>query len=149
GSDRLAASVGAFGLYPGQDTLVVDAGTCVKYNFTNRNNEYLGGAISPGLQMRFKAMHQLTGRLPLVIPDDQFNKLVGTTTEESLLSGVINGLIHETDGFINDYKKQYPQLKVVFTGGDTSFFVKRLKNSIFADHDLVLKGLNDILIYNS
>jgi type III pantothenate kinase len=149
GSDRLAASVGAYDLYPNQNVLVIDAGTCVKYNFTNSDNEYLGGAISPGLQMRFRAMKEFTNRLPLVSAGYSFNKLIGTTTEESLLSGVINGIIYEIDGFINDYKEHYPDLKVVLTGGDTGFFVNRLKNSIFAHPNLVLKGLNTILIYNS
>lgn len=149
GSDRLAASVGAFSIYPFKDILVIDAGTCLKFNFTNKNNEYLGGAISPGLQMRFKALQHFTDKLPLVNLKGDFNKLIGNTTEESILSGVINGIINETEGVINEYKKNYPDLTIVVTGGDTEFFAKRLKNRIFAHPHLILNGLNEILIFNS
>ncbi len=149
GSDRIAAAVGAHNFYPNKNVLSIDAGTCLKFNFTNANNEYLGGAISSGLQLRFKALHDYTHRLPKVILDDSFDKLIGGTTQESILSGVINGIICETDGIIDSYKKQYPDLVVAFTGGDTDFFVKRLKNSIFTHPNLVLTGLNEILIYNS
>lgn len=148
GSDRLAAAVGADYLYPKNDVLVIDVGTCIKYNFTNSNGEYLGGAISPGIQMRFKAMHTFTARLPLVEKDTDFNQLIGTTTEDSLLSGVMMGVLAEVNGMMDAYQKQYPYVKFVFTGGDAPFFEKRLKNSIFAEPFLVLKGLNVILDYN-
>jgi type III pantothenate kinase len=149
GSDRLAASVGGYALYPNKNVLVIDAGTCVKFNFTNSNNEYLGGAISPGLQMRFKALKHFTDKLPLVNFDENFEKLIGQSTEESILSGVINGVLIEADGVINEYRKAYPDLTILVTGGDTGFFAKRLKNRIFAHPHLVLNGLNEILIYNS
>lgn len=149
GSDRLAASIGAYQLYPNQNVLVIDAGTCIKFNFTNKNNHYLGGAISPGIQMRFKSLQQFTDKLPLVNFNPDFEKLIGTTTEESLLSGVINGVLQEVDGIINEYKLLYPDLTIVVCGGDTEFFAKRLKNRIFAHPHLVLSGLNEILIYNS
>lgn len=149
GSDRLAASVGAYSLYPNKNVLVVDSGTCLKFNFTNEKNEFLGGAISPGLQMRFKALQQFTDKLPLVNFNGDFDKLVGQNTEESILSGVINGILQETDGVINEYKKLYPDLTIVITGGDTDFFAKRLKNRIFAHPYLVLVGLNETLIFNS
>lgn len=149
GSDRLAAAIGAYSLYPVKTNLVIDAGTCLKFNLTTGSGEYLGGAISPGLQMRFKALQQFTDKLPLVAMSDTFNKLVGQTTEESILSGVINGILQETEGVINEYKKLYPDLTIVVTGGDTDFFAKHLKNRIFAHPHLVLVGLNEILIYNS
>lgn len=149
GSDRLAASVGAFSMYPSQNVLVVDTGTCIKYNFTNKDNHYLGGGISPGLQMRFKALQHFTDKLPLVKCDSDFKKLIGTNTEESILSGVIHGVLHEVDGVINAYKTEYPDLTIVVSGGDTEFFAKRLKNRIFAHPHTVLIGLNEILIYNS
>lgn len=149
GSDRLAASVGAYSLYPNKNVLVIDSGTCLKFNFTNEKNEFLGGAISPGLQMRFKALQHFTDKLPLIPFNENFDKLIGQTTEESILSGVINGILQETDGVINEYKKQYPDLTIVITGGDTDFFAKRLKNCIFAHPHLVLTGLNETLIYNS
>lgn len=145
GSDRLAASIGAFELYPDKNVLVIDAGTCIKYNFTNTANDYLGGAISPGLKMRFKALHDYTSRLPLLELDDTYNALIGTTTQSSILSGVMNGSVAEVDGFIELYKEQYPDLICVITGGDSEHLAKRLKNSIFTHQNLVLKGLNHIL----
>jgi type III pantothenate kinase len=149
GSDRLAASIGAFTLYPNKNVLVIDAGTCLKFNFTTSSNEYKGGAISPGLQMRFRALHEFTARLPLVKFDDSFDKLVGESTEESILSGVLNGFAGETDYIIDQYKQQYTGLIVVVTGGDEPFLSKHLKNRIFAHPNMVLRGLNEILIYNS
>lgn len=148
GSDRLAASIGAFELYPAKDVLVIDAGTCIKYNFTNAANHYLGGAISPGLKMRFKAMHDYTSRLPLVEFDEHYDTLIGTSTRDSILSGVINGSVAEIDGFIGLYKEQYPALICVITGGDSEHLAKRLKNSIFTHQNLVLKGLNHILNFH-
>ncbi|MES2761434.1 MAG: type III pantothenate kinase [Bacteroidota bacterium] len=148
GSDRLAASVGAYNLYPNANVLVIDAGTCIKYNFTNTQNEYLGGAISPGIQMKFKALHHFTSKLPLVETDFSYNDLIGTNTQNSLLSGVLNGSVAEIDGMIDQYKQQFADTICVLTGGDSEYLAKRLKNSIFAHQNLVLKGLNDILNYN-
>lgn len=147
GSDRLAASVGAYNLYPNQNVLVIDAGTCIKYNFTNVSNEYIGGGISPGLEMRFKALHQLTSKLPLVEADLSFKELVGTNTKNSILSGILNGTVAEVEGIMDQYRQQFPDLICVLTGGDSEYLAKRLKNSIFAHQNLVLKGLNDILNY--
>jgi len=149
GTDRFAASVGAFSLYPNKNVLVIDAGTCLKFNFTNEKNEFLGGAISPGLQMRFKALQHFTDKLPLVEFDENYNKLIGQTTNESILSGVMNGILQETDGIIIEYKRAYPDLTIVVTGGDAGFFAKHLKNRIFTHPNLVLIGLNETLIYNS
>lgn len=148
GSDRLSASVGAYYLFPNTNVLVIDAGTCIKYNFTNSQNHYLGGGISPGIQMKFKALHQFTSKLPLVKVDFLYDQLIGTSTTNSLLSGVLNGSIAEIDGIITEYKSQFKDVIFVLTGGDSEFLSKRLKNSIFAHQNLVLKGLNDILNYN-
>lgn len=148
GSDRLAAAVGAHSLFPENDLLVIDAGTCIKYNFISSRAEYLGGAISPGLKMRFKALNTFTSRLPLIEADEDFNSLIGTTTNSSILSGVENGAAAEIDGIINQYRVLYPAIKIVLTGGDANFFEKRLKNTIFTDSFLILKGLNSILNYN-
>lgn len=148
GSDRLCASVGGYYLYPNSNVLVVDAGTCIKYNFTNSKNEYLGGGISPGIQMKFKALHQFTSKLPLVETDYDDVDLIGNNTSKSILSGILNGSIAEIDGIINQYKLQYPDVICILTGGDSEYLAKRLKNSIFAHQNLVLKGLNDILNYN-
>ncbi len=147
GSDRLAASVGAYHLYPNKNVLVIDAGTCIKYNFANSSNEYIGGAISPGINMRFKALHQLTSKLPLIEADLSYINLIGTNTQTSILSGVLNGALAEVEETINQYRQQFPDLICVLTGGDGEYLAKRLKNSIFAHQNLVLKGLNDILNY--
>lgn len=149
GNDRLAGAVGAHEKFPKRNVLVIDSGTCIKYDFITAKGEYLGGGISPGIEMRFKALHQFTDRLPLIKPDYNYNVLIGKTSENSILSGVLNGAVAEVDGIINRYKKQYSGLKVVITGGNSGFFEKQLKNSIFADPFLVLKGLNAILNYNA
>jgi len=149
GKDRIAAVVGAQSLFPDQAVLIIDAGTCVTYDFLTASKRYLGGAISPGVQLRLKSMNQYTNQLPLLIWDHEIMpESIGNTTISSMLSGVINGLLYEMKGFIIDYKRQFPDLKLVLSGGDANFFEKELKNGIFADQNLVLKGLNEILIYN-
>jgi type III pantothenate kinase len=148
GSDRLSTAIASYYLHPNCNVLTIDAGTCIKYNFTNSNNEYLGGAISPGIRMRFKALQHFTSKLPLVEPDWSYYDLIGTNTQSSILSGVLNGSVAVFDGIIEEYKRQYPDILVLLTGGDSEFLAKRLKNSIFAHQNLVLKGLNDILNYN-
>ncbi|MCD6019656.1 MAG: coaX [Bacteroidetes bacterium] len=148
GSDRISASVAAYFLQPDSDVLVIDAGTCIKYNFTNAKNEYLGGGISPGIQMRFKSLHEHTSKLPLIGLSEEPIELIGTSTQHSILSGVVNGTVAEIDGLIDQYKIQFPKILVLLTGGDSEYLAKRLKNSIFAHQNLVLKGLNDILNYN-
>jgi type III pantothenate kinase len=147
GNDRIAAAVGANYLYPDTNLLLIDAGTAVTYDFVNENNQYMGGKISPGLEMRFRALHQFTGKLPLIQKGD-INKLYGITTEESIRAGVENGLIYETDKTIDSFKEFYRNLKVIITGGDAIFFDKKLKNSFFVNFNLTALGLNRILIYN-
>jgi type III pantothenate kinase len=149
GGDRLAAAVGGWRRYKGEELLIIDAGTCIKYNFVTAGAEYLGGGISPGIEMRFKAMHSLTGRLPLIEADYDFEHLIGSSTQDSLLSGVMNGVVEEVEGIINRYQSQYPNLRIVVTGGNYHFFEKRLKKRIFAHPNIVLEGLNEILEYNS
>ena len=144
GKDRLAAAVGARAIFPGKNVLSIDAGTCITYDFLTKDGEYLGGSISPGIRMRFRAMHAFTGRLPLVEPED-FTGLIGKTTAESLLSGVINGVCEEIKGLIARYNEQYEDLTAVITGGDHEYLHNKLKINIFAVPDLVLPGLNEIL----
>jgi len=148
GSDRLAAAIGGNAQAPGEDILVIDAGTCIKYNFVNAANEYLGGAISPGLQMRFKAMNFYTSRLPLLEVDESYSELIGTDSRESMLAGAQLGAVAEVDGFIERYRQRFNNIKVFLTGGDAEFFASRLKKPIFADQFLILKGLNEILQHN-
>ncbi|MBL7893544.1 MAG: type III pantothenate kinase [Bacteroidia bacterium] len=149
GNDRIPPVIAAQKQQPGSAILVIDAGTCIKYNFLNKQAEYLGGAISPGLNMRFKALHTFTSRLPLIEPDAAFNRLIGTDSRESILAGVQTAAAAEVNAMIDQYVQQFPGVNVFLTGGDMAFFEKRIKNPIFADPNLVLKGLNIILNYNA
>ena len=150
GKDRLASVVGASLGFKGENVLVIDAGTCIKYDMLTASGEYLGGGISPGIEMRFKALNTFTDKLPLL---SQANSvpLIGTSTEGSILSGVQNGAMEEVKGIIARYQMEFSELKVVFTGGDMNFFIPLVsgKNAIFADPWLVLKGLNAILEHNA
>lgn len=149
GADRLLSSIGAFTLYPDSNVLTIDAGTCLKYNFVNASNEFLGGAISPGISMRLRAMHQFTDALPLLEPVENYNQLIGDTTTNSLLSGAMIGAASEADAMIERYKNRYPGIKVVLTGGDTAYLSGLLKNPFFAHPNLPLIGLNTVLIHAS
>ena len=148
GKDRLAAAVGACTLFKNENVLSIDAGTCIKFDLVTKNGEYLGGSISPGLDMRFKALNSFTDKLPLLSVDEKYNSIIGTSSKESVLSGVQNGAIFEVSGFINKYCEQYPDLKLVMSGGDANFFENALKKSIFVSPNLVLIGLNEILNLN-
>ncbi len=147
GPDRIAAAVYASDAFAGKNTLAIQAGTCITYELTTSSGVYEGGGISPGLDMRLQAMHTFTAKLPLV-KKEQINFLYGKSTNESILSGVINGCTAEIDGIIDRYKLIFPDLMVVLGGGDIFFFDKTLKNRIFATANLVLKGLNIILEHN-
>lgn len=148
GKDRIAAVAGARTIFPNQNVLVIDAGTCLTYDLLTKDKAYHGGAISPGVQMRLQSMHHFTNKLPLLNWEFEMPQKVGKSTITSMLSGAVRGLILEIDGFIQEYEKSYENLKVILTGGDAKLFEKELKNGIFADPNLVLKGLNEILIYN-
>lgn len=147
GNDRIALVSAASKLYPSQNVLVIDAGTCVTFDVINSENEYLGGAISPGLQMRYKAMNTFTENLPLLEPEQVVN-LIGNTTINSMHSGAIIGITAEIDGVISMYSSQFKDLTIILTGGDSQFLCKRLKNSIFANSNFLLEGLNYILEFN-
>ena len=147
GKDRLAAAVAGAALFPARDILVINAGTCITYEFVNSSGEYLGGAISPGLEMRLKALNTFTDKLPLVsfkVMDD----FIGSTTEKSILSGVFYGIVAEIESITTRYKNLYPDLKVILSGGDLNYFDNRLKISIFAFPFIVIYGLNQILEFN-
>ncbi|MCF8232301.1 MAG: type III pantothenate kinase [Bacteroidales bacterium] len=147
GSDRLAAAVGAKHLYPAKPVLVIDVGSCITYDFVTAEGEYRGGAIAPGLNMRYQAMHQFTGNLPLLQPKEE-TPLTGDTTNASMHSGVLNGTFNEVDGMIDQFRKEQPGVTVIITGGNINNFDKKLKNNIFASPNIVLTGLNQILKYN-
>ncbi|MGB0891455.1 MAG: type III pantothenate kinase [Flavobacteriaceae bacterium] len=147
GVDRIALVSAAVNQYPQKNVLIIDAGTCVTFDFVNNNKEYLGGAISLGVKMRFKSLNAFTSNLPL-IEKNYPNHFIGNSTTTSIQSGVINGICKEIDGVINQYNQQFQDLTVVLTGGDTYFLAKQLKSSIFANPNFILEGLNTILIYN-
>jgi type III pantothenate kinase len=147
GKDRIAAVVGAFDLYPKTNVLVIDAGTAITFDLLTADGKYLGGNISPGIEMRFKALNQFTGRLPKV-EQQEYRKLFGTNTEEAIRAGVQNGTVYEVDTTISTFKEFYNNLKVIITGGDAQFFDNKLKNSFFVHFNLTSLGLNRILEYN-
>jgi type III pantothenate kinase len=147
GKDRIASVCGAKSLFPGRNLLVIDAGTCITYDFLSDDGEYHGGAISPGIRMRFRALHTFTGKLPLIEPEE-FDGLIGKSTRESILSGVINGVISEMNETARLYIERFENLRIILTGGDHHFLHKKLKISIFAAPDLVVFGLNEIYDFN-
>lgn len=147
GADRVAAVVAANEQQPERDLLVVDAGTCITYEFIDKQGIYWGGNISPGVQMRLKALHTYTNRLPLVSSEGDV-PMYGNTTETAIRAGVMQGLRFEMEGYITHMLRKYPELLVFLTGGDEFSFDTPIKNIIFADKFLVLKGLDRILTYN-
>jgi len=148
GADRLAICAAAVHLYPKSHNLAIGLGTCITYNFINKFHEFLGGSISPGMYMRFKAMNEQTALLPIIQPDHNF-PLIGYDTKTNLLSGVLLGMAKEIDGIIDAYKEKYDNFNVLITGGDMAFFVSHLKNKIFADPYLIFKGLYAISEQNN
>lgn len=151
GADRLAAAVGACGMFPNRNVLIVDAGTAIKCDLVEATGTFWGGSIAPGLRLRFQALHTFTGRLPLLaVPTDvqAAVPLTGHDTRSAIESGVLNGAAAEVNGLIAEYRAQYPALAVVLTGGDAPFFEPRLKGRIFVVPELILLGLHRILVHN-
>ncbi len=147
GIDRIALATAAFYHNQGGNTLVIDAGTCITYDFVNDFKEYLGGAISPGIHMRYRAMNAQTAKLPLLEKEEPLD-FIGNATNSCMHSGVFYGVLHEIEGVISQYQHRFEHLTVILTGGDSHFLSKRLKNTIFADSKFLLKGLNYLLEYN-
>ena len=145
GADRLALAAAAVHFFKGKNNLVIGLGSCITYNFINKYNSFLGGSISPGMEMRFKSLHAYTAKLPFVHADSKVTgwnfPLIGYDTHTNILSGVLLGLAVEIDGIIDQYDKKYSNFNVVLTGGDALYFAHHLKNKIFADPDLIFKGL--------
>ncbi|MFD2543397.1 type III pantothenate kinase [Lacinutrix gracilariae] len=148
GIDRIALVCASVQQYSNKNVLIIDAGTCITFDCITSKNEYLGGAISPGIQMRYKALHHFTANLPLLKTEIPKNS-IGVSTVTSMHSGVVKGVLHEIDGAIQEYRLKYPDLTVILTGGDTNFLSKQLKSSIFANSNFLLQGLNFILQYNT
>jgi len=150
GYDRLANAVGAFCLSPNQNNLIIDMGTCLKFDLINDRNEYLGGSISPGIKMRYQSLNTFTAKLPL-LDDVKKAELIGTDTASSISSGVINGMMSEIENMINMYRKKHTQLNIYLTGGDAQVYISiadTQKSSIFAHDYITLLGLNEILNEN-
>lgn len=146
GKDRIAGAAGAQLHFPGSNVLVLDLGTCITYDMVTNEGKFIGGQISPGWHMRLKAMHHFTGRLPLA-PAEANPVMVGQSTTTNLQSGAFHGMLHEIEGHISWYSQNFDNLKVIITGGDASNFAAHLKNEIFAAPNLILQGLNHILLY--
>ena len=149
GYDRIAAAVGAYTIYPGKTVLVIDAGTAITYDVVTSEGEYLGGNISPGMEIRFKSLNKYTNRLPLLERPVESPPLVGSSTREAIQAGIVNGILFEMDGFISAISQDHPKLQVVLTGGDAKYFEGKLKSSIFVHLNLNLIGLNRILEHNA
>ncbi|WP_269223985.1 MULTISPECIES: type III pantothenate kinase [Flavobacterium] len=146
GIDRMVLAAGATLQFQGKNRLIIDAGTCITYDFVDQNDVYHGGAISPGLRLRYESLHNFTEKLPLltfVEPKD----MIGNSTAESIHSGVVNGLVYEINGFVDEYSARYSNFIIILTGGDTEFLAKRLKNTIFANSNFLLESLNQIFQY--
>lgn len=148
GIDRIALVASAVDLYPKHNCLVIDTGTCITLDFINSDGEYLGGSIHPGVRMRMKAMHNFTGKLPLV-DSEWIEELIGDNTHDCMKIGAVTGSVYEIDHFIQAYQKKYSDIKVLLTGGDSELFFYKLKNEIFAHPNLVLRGLQKIALYNA
>jgi type III pantothenate kinase len=150
GIDRMVLASGAVLKYPNQNRLVIDAGTCITYDFIDEKDNYLGGAISPGIRLRFESLHSYTAKLPLLTlesikeqnSESDAIPFIGNSTLEAINSGVINGVINEIEGFISQYEAVYPKFIIILTGGDSEFLAKRLKNTIFANSNFLLESLN-------
>ena len=147
GADRLAIAAAAVHYFPHQNNLAIALGSCITYNFINKFHELVGGSISPGMEMRFSAMHQFTAKLPLVKGDWNV-PLIGYDTKSNLQSGVVLGMAKEIDGIIDEYKNRFGNFNVLLTGGDTAIFDPHIKNKIFADPELIFKGLYVISTVN-
>ena len=148
GADRLALTAAAVHFYPNKHNLVIGLGTCITYNFINKYHELVGGGISPGLEMRLKSVSHFTAKLPLVEADSNV-PLIGYDTKTNILSGIVLGMVYEIDGFIDEYAKKFNNFNVLLTGGDIVHLASHLKNKIFADPDLIFKGLYAISEVNN
>ncbi|WNM19967.1 type III pantothenate kinase [Flavobacterium capsici] len=147
GIDRMVLSCGATLKYPNTNRLIIDAGTCITYDFVDENNNYLGGAISPGIRLRYEALHNYTAKLPLLKKQNPEN-IIGNSTQESIHSGIVNAVVFEIDGYIDYFKSQNANFIIIFTGGDTDFLAVRLKNTIFANSNFLLESLSQTFQYN-
>lgn len=148
GVDRIALVSASVQQFPDSNVLIIDAGTCITYDFVTSQNDYLGGAISPGIRLRYSVLNTFTANLPL-LETEMPHDIIGSSTASSIHSGVIFGVLKEIDGVIDEYQEKHEDLTVILTGGDADFLSKQLKNGIFANSNFLLDGLNFILEFNS
>lgn len=148
GTDRIAMAAAAVHLFPGKNNLAIGLGSCITFNFINMSAQFLGGSISPGMEMRFKAMNYYTAKLPVAKPDWNV-PLIGYDTMTNLQSGVILGIAKEIEGIINEYEKRFGNFNVLLTGGDIPYFEPHIKKQIFAHPELIFKGLYAISKINN
>ncbi|MFY8182171.1 MAG: type III pantothenate kinase [Flavobacterium sp.] len=148
GIDRMILASGAVLQFPKKNRLVIDAGTCITYDFIDSNDNYLGGAISPGIRLRYESLHNYTAKLPLLKKEKPID-IVGNSTTQSIHSGVINGVSFEIEGFINSVLDKNDNFIIILTGGDAVFLAERLKNTIFANPNFLLESLNQTFQYNN
>jgi type III pantothenate kinase len=146
GIDRMVLAAGAALKFKGQNRLIIDAGTCVTYDFVDQNDVYHGGAISPGLRLRYESLHNFTDKLPLLTIESP-KYFIGDSTSHAIHSGVVNGLVYEINGFVDEYQSKFTNFIIILTGGDTDFLAKRFKNTIFANSNFLLESLNQIFQY--
>ncbi len=147
GKDRIALVSNASKEYPKENVLLIDLGSCITFDFLNSKNEYLGGSISPGLSMRYKSLNRYTANLPLINPKE-IDYFIGRNTEDSIHSGIINGIVGELNSAIDKYKSQFKEIRIILTGGDSKFLFNRIKNSIFANSNFLILGLNFLIELN-
>ena len=147
GQDRIGLVSAAFFKFPNENSLIVDIGTCITYDFIDSKNIYHGGAISPGINMRYNSLSKFTANLPL-LEHKNVNKIIGSSTVESIHVGVSSGIIGEINEYVNNLQKKYSKLNIIITGGNSMFLLNKIKNAIFADQDFLATGLNNILKYN-
>ena len=147
GKDRIALVSNASKEYPKENVLLIDLGSCITFDFLNSKNEYLGGSISPGLSMRYKSLNSYTANLPLINPKE-IDYFIGKNTEDSIHSGIINGIVGELNSTIDKYKSQFKEIRIILTGGDSKFLFNRIKNSIFANSNFLIFGLNFLIELN-
>jgi type III pantothenate kinase len=148
GADRLALAAAAVHFYPGKNNLIIGLGTCITYNFISKSREFIGGAISPGMEMRLKSLNHYTAKLPLLRADWNV-PLIGYDTDTNILSGVVIGMAKEIDGIVNAYEEKYGNFNSLLTGGDIGILASHLKKKIFADPELIFKGLYAISEVNN
>lgn len=147
GTDRIASVMGAYSLFPGENVVIVDIGTCITYELMDKNANYLGGNISPGVKMRLVSMHNQTAKLPLVEMGD-IDNWIGNNTENAIRNGAVLGTLMEIESFLARASKEFGDFRTIFTGGGADFFAKKINSEIFVDQNLVHRGLNEIILYN-